>query len=70
MQEKVAMEVREAANLKDDSNIVELADCLNKDAFNKMQYLLVALTETQRLYPAIPLDRNIPWIIVYYFLIN
>ena len=55
MQEKVATDVREAANLKDDSSIVELVDILNEDAFNKMQYLLAALTETQRLYPAIPL---------------
>ncbi|KAM1165956.1 hypothetical protein TB2_024855 [Malus domestica] len=70
MQENVATEVREVANLKDDSSIGELADCFNEDALNKMQYLLAALTETRRLYPAIPLDRNIPRIIMYYFLIN
>ncbi|CAN6692953.1 unnamed protein product [Malus baccata var. baccata] len=59
MQEKVATEVREAANLKDDSSIVELADSLNEEVLNKMQYLLAALTETQRLYPAIPLNAKI-----------
>ncbi|KAM2058119.1 hypothetical protein ACFX16_030735 [Malus domestica] len=67
MQEKVSMKVREEANFKDDSSIVELANSLNEDALNKMQYLLAALTETQRLYLAIPLDKNTPWIIVYYF---
>ncbi|KAM2691868.1 hypothetical protein EV2_006221 [Malus domestica] len=59
MQEKVAKEVREAANLKDDSSIVELADGLNEEALNKMQYLYAALAETLRLCPSVPLNAKI-----------
>lgn len=48
IQEKVAQEVREATN--SNPSVEELTE----EAINKMQYLLAALTETLRLYPAVP----------------
>ncbi|XP_034202426.1 cytochrome P450 704C1-like isoform X1 [Prunus dulcis] len=59
IQEKIAQELREATNMKDNSSIDELADNLTEEALDKMQYLVAALTETTRLYPAVPLNAKI-----------
>ncbi|GMN40872.1 hypothetical protein TIFTF001_010095 [Ficus carica] len=59
IQEKVAKEVREATNLKENSSVDELAAGLTEEALGKMQYLLAALTETLRLYPAVPVDGKL-----------
>ncbi|PQQ07163.1 hypothetical protein Pyn_13682 [Prunus yedoensis var. nudiflora] len=59
IQEKIAKEVREATNLKDNSRIDELAASLTEEALDKMQYLVAALTETTRLYPAVPMNAKI-----------
>lgn len=59
IQEKIAQELREATNVKDNSSIDELADNLTEEALDKMQYLVAALTETNRLYPAVPLNAKI-----------
>ncbi|XP_004309254.1 PREDICTED: cytochrome P450 704C1-like [Fragaria vesca subsp. vesca] len=58
IQEKIAKEVREVTNLKDNLRVDELAAILTDEALNKMQYLHAALTETLRLYPAVPMNMR------------
>nr|CAB3485492.1 unnamed protein product [Digitaria exilis] len=56
IQEKIAREVRVAATGDRDVGVQEFVACLTEDAISKMQYLHAALTETLRLYPAVPID--------------
>ncbi|CAL5015342.1 unnamed protein product [Urochloa decumbens] len=54
----VAEEARVATPGDRDVGVHELAASLTEDAISKMQYLHAALTETLRLYPAVPLDAK------------
>ncbi|XP_054787384.1 cytochrome P450 704C1-like [Prosopis cineraria] len=56
IQEKIAQEIWEATKVQGGITSEELAARVTEDALEKMQYLHAALTETLRLYPAIPLE--------------
>ncbi|CAM0902203.1 unnamed protein product [Alopecurus aequalis] len=62
VQDKIAREVRQATTSdRDVVGVQELTACLTQGAINSMHYLHAALTETLRLYPAVPIDAK------YYF---
>ncbi|KAI7745466.1 hypothetical protein M8C21_010482 [Ambrosia artemisiifolia] len=56
MQEKVAEEVVSATEANDHTSIDDFALKLTETALEKMHYLHASLSETLRLYPAVPLD--------------
>ncbi|KAL6981843.1 hypothetical protein U1Q18_023461 [Sarracenia purpurea var. burkii] len=57
--EKIAEEIKEATQMKEVRNFGEFAASIADEALEKMQYLHAALTETLRLYPAVPLDGKV-----------
>ncbi|GFY81960.1 cytochrome P450, family 704, subfamily A, polypeptide 2 [Actinidia rufa] len=59
VQEKIAQEVREATETEKNVSTDEFANKLTEAALEKMHYLHAALTETLRLYPAVPVDGKI-----------
>ncbi|VAH57137.1 unnamed protein product [Triticum turgidum subsp. durum] len=59
IQDKIAREVREATSTgdrQDAGGVEEFTARLTEDAIGSMHYLHAALTETLRLYPAVPVD--------------
>jgi cytochrome P450 len=54
VQDKVAVEVKEATNTKEIDNFAEFAASMSEEVLEKMQYLHAAITETIRLYPPLP----------------
>ncbi|KAM3322836.1 hypothetical protein P3S67_003987 [Capsicum chacoense] len=60
VQEKIAQEIKETTIEKENAtDIMDFAANVSEDALEKMQYLHEALTETLRLYPAVPVDAKI-----------
>lgn len=55
VQDMVAKEIIEATNMNQEiTDVADFAACVSDSALDKMQYLHAALTETIRLYPALP----------------
>lgn len=54
VQEKISQEVEQVTGMKKITNISEFASSLSEDVLEKMQYLHAAITETLRIYPAVP----------------
>ncbi|XP_052194939.1 cytochrome P450 704C1-like [Diospyros lotus] len=59
VQEKVAQEIKEATNSKEVRDFAQFATSISEEALEKMQYLHAALSETLRLYPAVPADAKL-----------
>ena len=57
IQEKVVQDVKLATEVGDDSSTDEFVLGLTEAALDRMQYLHAALTETLRLYPAVPVVK-------------
>ncbi|XP_062001769.1 cytochrome P450 704C1-like [Rosa rugosa] len=59
VQEKISQEVEQVTGMKKITNFSEFASSLSEDVLEKMQYLHAAITETLRIYPAVPVDAKI-----------
>ncbi|KAL0339376.1 UNVERIFIED_CONTAM: cytochrome [Sesamum angustifolium] len=59
VQEKVAKEIKDVTDSKDVVNISDFATSVSEENLEKMHYLHAALTETLRLYPAVPVDAKV-----------
>ncbi|XP_051142913.1 cytochrome P450 704C1-like [Andrographis paniculata] len=55
-QERIVSEVRRCVRIEANSSIDEIAEGITEEALGEMQFLHAALSETLRLYPAVPQD--------------
>lgn len=60
VQDKVALEIKESVewDKEDNNNTEHFTEKLNESAIDKMHYLHAAISETLRLYPAVPVDSK------------
>lgn len=59
VQEKIVQEVKQVTGMKKITNFSKFASGVSEDALEKMHYLHAAITETLRIYPAVPVVRKI-----------
>ncbi|WCJ28604.1 cytochrome P450 family 704 subfamily A polypeptide 2 [Euphorbia peplus] len=59
VQEKVANEARNVSKAKEFTNFAKIAASIDEQAIEKMNYIHAAITETLRLYPAVPVDMKV-----------
>lgn len=59
VQEKIVQEVKQVTGMKKITNFSKFASGVSEDALEKMHYLHAAITETLRIYPAVPVDAKI-----------
>lgn len=59
VQEKIVHEAKQVTGMKRITSFSEFADSLSERVLEKMHYLHAAITETLRIYPAVPVVRKI-----------